>query len=742
MATPFTLSLSPNYKPCYAAHREWGLGAFGNGESWPRCFGNNLASSSDIYRLGIIPTFVLTAPTVSVGTSSAGTYGICIVYRTTYFSDGLSGDDIQGNRSNIVDITLGAGDGVLLTKVVTTDTKVTLIDIYAAQKIGAIYGAFYRVVKGAANSAGTVDFNIIMANGTPTSTTTTSGTAQADAFILSTDNDFPTAQPIMLEINGRLLTGGGIVKRVTATFTNASSTVTTVETVYDGIEFWNIKRDSDTTGGFNGRGSYLCRYATANSVTLVNPDGTADTYDGTSGSETTNIWTEPNRKFSKLLNPHSFPIENINNDYPSAMLAAGKVPNTNRVLIMGSNWVIAEDYDRLPLDEGLNFVSTEYGCGSHFSIVAAHGRLYWLDFCKGKREIVMSDGSNVVPISTQKIKSILNRITLDSNSEAWRLQFIHGAYYRNEDTIRWGIYLDSNTVANFILELDLNSGDLRIDPEFYPLRYLDVFTYGNIRGRVYIGQFGYTGGIARLGLDNIDNRYYDWVASGTMSGSLSTASNTLTVMTIASGTLDTAGDKLQGIQVLIWRENTDGTEATLIVNPTFYQCRISTNDATTFTVNYVETMDVVGMVSVVDTQLPSIPSGSGWRFAIGVIQGIAGPKWFTSGDSRTEMTFRELSVNHGKQNVSASSSPIRFQGFENFDNVPRDAQYLDAIVEAEQVADTTLCGSSRALPKTNPAPVLGFSLIDNNVNTLTYALNIETITLSVNDASIEDNIVK
>jgi hypothetical protein len=409
---------------------------------------------------------------------------------------------------------------------------------------------------------------------------------------------------------------------------------------------------------------------------------------------------------------------------------------------MGANWVIAEDYDRFPLDDGLNFVSTEFGCGSHFSIVPAHGRLYWLDFSKGKREIVMSDGSTVMPISTQKIKSVLNRVTLDTNSECWRISFIHGAYYRNEDTIRWAIYLDGNTVPNYILELDLNSGDLRSDPEYYPLRYLDVFTYGQIRGRVYIGQFGYSGGIARLGLDNVDNRYYDWVASGDMQGDLDAAGQTTTVLTASGAAFDTAGDGLKGIQVLVWQESTDGTEATLIKNPTFYECRISDNTATTFTVNYVETMDLVGNVSLVDTALPAAPSGLGWKFAIGVIQGIIGPKWFTSGDARTPLTFRELAVNHGKQNVAADSNPIMFFGLEEFDPVPSDVQFLDATPQGEQVADPTLSGSTRALPQTNVCTVLGFILVDNNVNTDTFAMNVETITIDLNDQSIADNVIR
>lgn len=652
----------------------------------------------------------------------------------------MSGDNIQSNRSNITDVTLAANQSAVLTKVTTTDTKVDNIDIYAAQKIDGIYGAFYRIVLGCANSAGAVTFNIIMANGFPTCTTTSGGTAQSDSFILATDNDFPTAQSFLLEINGRLLSAGGIVKRVTGSFVNGSSTVTTTETIYDGIEFWNIKRDSDSSGGINNRGTYLCRYATANTVTLVNPDGTADTYDGTTGDENCNIWTEPNRKVSKLLNPHSFPEENINNDYPSAVTAVGKVPNTNRILIMGSNWVIAEDYDRFPLQDGLNFVSTEYGCGSHFSIVAAHGRLYWLDLSKGKREICMSDGSTVSPISTQKIKSILNRITLDTNAEAWRLLFIHGAYYRNEDTIRWGFYLDGNTVANFELELDLNSGELRMDPQFYPLRGLDYFTYGNIRGGVYIGQFGWSGGIARLGLDNIDGQYYDWVASGTLSGSLAIAGQTNTVFTINSGTLATAGDGLKGIQALVWKESTDGTQNTLIKNPTFYHCRISDNDATTFTINYVEVMDVVGNVSLVDIALPETPSGLGWQFAIGVIQGIAGPKWMTSADSKTAMTLREFSMNHGKQDLN--TYPVRFLGFEEFDVIPNDAQYMNPLVEGEQSSDYSLSGSSHVTPKLNPCVVLGFSVIDNNVNTLDYALDIETITLDVNDVSDQDSTIR
>lgn len=720
-----------------AQHRAWGCSVVGNGESWPRVVGPQALSSSDIYRLGIIPTYALTAPTTTAsGTSTAGTYGIVLVYRSTLFSDGLTTDNIQGNGSNVVDVTLTSTDAAVLTKVVTTDTKVDKLDIYAAQKIGGIYGAYYRVVKDCANSAGTVTFNIQMSAtlGLPVGTATSSGTIDNTGLILATDNDYPNAQPIILEVAGRMVSFGGIIKRVTATFTNGSSTVTTSETIYDGIEFWYFKRDTDTTGGLDSRGTYLARYATATTLTLVNVDGTADTYDGTTGSGLASIWQQPNRSYSKLLNPHAHPEENITNDYPSAGLAAGKVPNTNRVLLFGANWTIAEDYDRLPLDQGLNYISTEYGCSSHFSIIGAHGRLYWLDFGKGKREILMSDGTAVTPISTQKIKSILDRLTFDSNGDVWRVESLAGIFNPRQDTLRWGLYLDGNTSANYVLELDLSTGDLRADPQFYGLRYQDVFTYGMIRGRNYIGQYGWTGGIARIGLDDLPERYRDWVSTGTLSGSLATAGQTTTVLTIASGTLDTASDGLKGIQALVWQESTAGTANTLIANRTYYHCRISANTATTFTVNYVETMSVDGTVSVVGTALPNAPSGLGWNFAIGVIQGILGPKFFTSEDTKTRFTVREIAVTHQGHAMNPQNRPVTCLSFENFDSTPRDAQYFEATAEGQQISDTAKVSSSFARPKTNPVTVAGFAIHDNLVNTDTVSLNIETITIDWNTA--------
>ena len=740
MPTSFSLSgLSGNYKSMLAKHRAWACGVLTNGESWPRVIGANAASASDIYRLGLIPAFSLTAPTTAAGSSTAGTYGIVIVYRSILFQDALLSDDIQSNRSNIVDVTVTGAEAAVLTRVVSSDTKTTYIDIYAAQKIGAIYGTFYRVVKDAANSAGTVTFSIVMANGTTTGVSVTNGTADTAALVLATDNDFPQTQPIAIEVNGRLLLAGGIVKRVTATFTNGSPTVTVAgttgaETFYDGIEFWNIKRDSDTTGGITTRGTYLCRYTSATSVTLVDATGTAVNYSGTTGSGLTNVWTEPNRKASKVLNPHAFPAENINNDYPSAVLAGGKVPNTNRVLLMGKDWVIAEDWAPVPAD-GLNYISTEYGCSSPFTVVAAHGRLYWLDFGKGKRDICVSDGSTVQPISTKKIKTILDQITLDSNSEPWRIGFIHGAYYKNEDTIRWAIYTNNNSVANTVIELDLNMGDAR-NPQFYVHRYLDVFTYGEIRGRVFIGQYGYTGGIARIGIDNVAQRYRDWVPSGTLSGSLDSTGQTASVFTVTGAAFQTSGDGLKGIQVVLWQE-TSGSD--LVNDRTYYHCRISANTATTFTVNYTETVDAVGTVSAVGVNLPSAPSGAGWKYAIGCIQGIIGPKWFTAKDTQTPITFRELSVTHKAQNVTSSSSPVIVHGHENFDNQPVDVQFLEPAQQGQQVETTTNSTHSFAFPKTNPSEVLGFTIVDNNCTTDTTALDIETITIDYSELKEQDD---
>lgn len=742
VASSFSISYSPNYKPTFASQRQWGIGILSNGESWPRIIPGNITSASDFYRLGIIPTFALTAPTTgSGGSSTAGTYGIALVYRSSLFNNQLTNENIQSNRSNIVDVTLAASEQATLTKVTTTDTKIDKLDIYAAQKIGSIYGTFYRVVKDGANSAGTIVFSVVMANGTTTGAGVTGGTLDASALVLADNNDFPAAQPILLEINGRLLMAGGIPKRVTATFVNGSSTITTSETVYDGIEFWNFKRDSDTSGGINGRGTYLVRYATANTVTLVNVDGTADTYDGTSGTETSVIWTEPNRKFSLPLNPHAFPSDNINNDYPSAILAAGKVPNTNRVLLMGKDWVVAEDYDRLPLASGLNYISTEYGCSSQFSIVAAHGRLYWLDFGKGKREIIVSDGSSCQPISTKKIKTILKQITLDTNSDAFRAGFIAGCYYPNEDTIRWGLYLNNSTVANYVLELDLNSGDTRLDAQFYAHRYLDVFTYGLIRGNVFVGQYGWTSGIANIGIDNIPNRFLDWVPSGTLSGDLDDTGQATTILTVTGATFQTAGNGLKGMQVMIWQENTDGTDDTLVVNPVYYNCRISDNTASTLTINYVEVCDATGAVTSIDVALPEVPSGDGWKFACGIIQGIIGPKWFSASDAKSPITFRELAITH-KAYATETDSRLKVHGHESFDNQPRDVQYAIGVTQGEQVADSTLFAHSAATPKTNPAVVLGFSIVDNNVSTDTFSLDIETITIDDSEQIEQDDQVK
>lgn len=740
MPVSFDTNFSPNFKATGAGHRMWQVFCIANGDSWPRIVPNTITDASSFYRLGIIPAFTLTAPTTtSTGTSTAGTYGVCLVYRSSLFFDGLTAEDIQSNRSNIVDVTLGSSDAAVLTKITTTDGKVNNLDVYAAQKIGSTYGTFYRVVKDGANTAGTITFNIQMSNGQTVGAGVTGGTADNTGLVLATDNDFPQAQPILLEVNGRLVALGGLNKRLTCTFVNGSSTITTSETIYDGIEFWNFQRDGDTTGGINGRGTYLVRYATANTLTIVNIDGTTGSYSGASGSDLSTCWTEPNRKYSKALNPHAFPADNINNDYYSAILAAGKMPNTNRVLIMGKDWVVAEDYDRLPIQSGLNYISTEYGCSSHFSIVAAHGRLYWLDFGKGKREIIVSDGSTCQPISTKKIKTVLESLTLDTNGDPWRVGFIHGAYFQREDTIRWGIYLNNNSLANYVLELDLTSGDLKNDPIYYPHRFLDVFTYGSIRGNTFIGQYGWSGGIARIGIDNVTGRYLDWVASGTISGTLDDSGQTTTILTDTDAEFQVTGDALAGMPVVIWRE-TDAN-GDLVIDPTYYQCRISDNSETTLTINYVETCNAIGQVQSVDVTLPETPDGEGWQYMVGGIQGIIGPKWFTSSDAKTDITFRELAISHEGYDTQTATK-LKVHGHENFDNQPRDAQYAEAVQEGQQVADTNLNGHSRAIPKTNPCPILGFTVVDNNVSFDPTSLSIELFVVDTNEQIDQDDAAK
>lgn len=705
------------------------------GEWWPRFVPSNVQTSSDVYLLGIRPTVVLTAPSTAVsGTSTAGTYGIAIVYRSAKFQDGLTLDDIQSNRSNIVIQTVTAADALVLTKVTTADTKVTLIDIYAAQQISTgIYGTFYRVVKNAVNSAGTITFNVQFGSGGYLiGAGVANGTLDDTGEVLATDNDYPFTKRFFLEVEGRLISVGGIVYRVTATFTNASPTVTITggDTVNDGVYNWFIRRDSDTSGGTDGRGTYLCNATnftgTSTAVNLIDVTGVAANYTGTTGSETCSIWTEPNRSYSSLLNPHKWPSDNTSDDYPTALLACAKVPNTSRVLLYGANFTIAEDYDKLPLTGGLNYLSTEWGCSSHFSIVAADGRLYWLDLGKGKRQILMTDGTTVTAVSTQKIKSILDRVTLDSNGEVWRIDFIAGDYYQSDQTIRWSFYLDNSTVANFILELDLVTGDIRGDPTFYSHRYLDIFTMGKIRGRNLVGQFGWNGGIARIGRDNVPSRYRDWIDDTQLSGSLATSGHTTTTVTIASGTLYTTDIGLKGCQVMLWQESDANG---LVANPVYYHCRCSANDATTISINYVETVNAVGEVTAVGSALPSAPTGTYWKYAIGVIQAMIGPKWFSAQEGRKPITFNEIAVKLQGQPAASSLSPVKSLALNNFDKVPVSAFYLEPDGEGNLASATTKFSGTYDQPKSPPSTVQGFALHDNNVNTNTTALNIEEIVI-------------
>jgi hypothetical protein len=312
---------------------------------------------------------------------------------------------------------------------------------------------------------------------------------------------------------------------------------------------------------------------------------------------------------------------------------------------------------------------------------------------------------------------------------------IHGTYFKDEEVIRWGLYVDDNTVANYVLELDLITGDVRDDPQYYPHRYLDVFTYGNVRGRNYVGQFGWTGGKARLGLDNVPNRFSDWVSTfeASASGTLAIAGQTATVLTISAGAITTVPSGLVGMQVMIWRETDAGNDR--IANRTYYHCRISDNTSTTFTINYVESMNCVGIVTSVASALPAVPSGAGWQYRIGVIQSVVGPKWFPGKNPETRGTFRDITILHKAKSLSASTEPVVALGFENFDGQPREAQLLEMSQEGEQVSDATKTAASFNFPKTNPVAIHGFALHENNVNpAATTGMDIEAVVLNFNEA--------
>lgn len=535
------------------------------------------------------------APTVAP-TGTAGT-GANLFYRYVYvnhkFIDPRSQEDdgyIRSNASPVLTIASATTSATLITPTLSTDPQVTHIWLYVASTVD---GTFFRLDTGyeVANS------------GTPTWTGVT--TVPTAGFQLETDNFVPDTCRCGEESNGFYCYGGFIPITASGSILIGGSTITvTTGTMFDGVAALFLQFSGDTTGGPNNDGIFIANYVSSTSVTLVNADGTADTYDGPSNKTAApfRIWRDPSViQISKNGNPDAIPGI-IDADYlVQGQGAVQGMSKTATGFVMrfhynngGKKSVELADFSqnvpprRMPTTSPYCMANPKAWC-------ASGGRLFYFDANvgfvedKGINHIPFSQGSIPQLVqSLNKTSTAISEMIFDDQRNIILMAVAPSGYTKNYYLIVYNIITNTWNLW-FMLPDVLSMG-----------RFADPTT-----GEVTIKMGSATGSITvwpSVGFNE---------AVGTsIAGVVSTVDDG-THLQVAGTPFPTSGDKLIDRWVMVWDDTAN--------IPVYQFARISNNTSSRLTLD-----TFIGPNST--TSWSPIPQ-VGWAFWCGPIQSILGPSW-------------------------------------------------------------------------------------------------------------------
>jgi hypothetical protein len=435
---------------------------------------------------------------------------------------------------------------------------------------------------------------------------------------------------------GRNFIGGNfpIGQGRTCTATNGSSSVTVgSEIFFDGILGWTIKFTDDTSGGFDGRGSYFANFVSSTEIQLIDANGDATNYEGSTGSDKEFSLFLPGNvlRWCKDGEPESYPTSNTYT-FEGNVTGLAQLPNlpilmvctdTPKIFIFDLTLLGTVDFKTKK-----RLISTEYSATSHYSLVGVgRGRLRGIDATR--KCIFESDGVSVEDITKFSVPKIFDY--LDDNEtkiENWHcaydpVQYLFGAFvsFRNSHrTIDFCIGQNTKTGGWFFnYEKDLLCTGEYIDPDT-GVRMVLGGTEGLTSAGISIGG-------AVWGRIWAPGTYDEWVPANTLrSGTITSATSTSITVDNSSDDLYNTGGGLSGRWVLVCDENGESSQLAYIAS------------------NTADTITIDSVINSVDPFNFSPTPSSGWKFYVGLIEARWGPKRFEFDDPDLSKNVDEVRV--------------------------------------------------------------------------------------------------
>lgn len=587
MATSFVTGLSDDVKTFIEGTRRENRYAFVNSRNRNKKVIRSGASVTT-QNLGIDAPTV--APTATAGTGGNLYYRYVYVSKT--FKDPLALEDDNYIRSNASPVLTKASVSTPATNIMgtaSTDTQVTHLWLYVSDSAS---GPFYRLPSSYE----------VTNTGTPTWATGVTS-VPTTGYLLEIDNYPIETCRMAAECNSFYLFGGFVPMTNTGTVTIGASTVTMGSTIYDGVIALNLQFSTDSTGGPNNDGIHIAQYASANTVTLINPDGTARNYDGPSNKTNAalRMWRSGSlAQISKQGNPDFTPalidpayfIDGPGNITGIAKPCSGYAARIHYNDSGKKSVVIADFTQGVP--PRMITAASPYSMSNPRACANSVNRIFYYDAAAGIIEDQGINHKNLTQLVIPNLMRSLNATSSDTSEmeydEYRNLLFLTCApagYTKNYYFIIYN--LTTNTFNLWFMVPDVLSMRKIYDSNEIPYIYC-----GSSNGSITIWPSS-----------NFNE------AVGTSTNGIVSALDDSTHLTVAGTPFPTTGDKLKDRWVMTWNDNDD--------IPTYQFARVSDNTDGRLTLDtFIGPNSTSGF-----SPIPAI----GDAYWMGPIQSIIGPNW-------------------------------------------------------------------------------------------------------------------
>jgi hypothetical protein len=690
MSTVFFTGLDPTVKPSIDGTRRE--------NRYPLCNSSN--RNRKVIRSGASVTtqfLGIDAPTVAP-TGTAGTGNdlfYCYVYVSKSFTDPLALEPLdpylRSNASPILTIASATTPATDIIATVSTDPQVTHLWLYVTDSSGGIFvrisddPAVYEVAN----------------TGTPTWATGVSAVPTA-GIQLVIDNSPPDTCSVVCESgNGFYCYGGFTSISNTGSIAIGGGTITFDSTIYDGVRDLFVQFTNDTTGGPTNNGVFILEYVNSTTANLVNPDGTADAYDGPSDktSATCRIWRDASQiQISKKFNP-DFTPGIVDPDFlfrgPGGVTGIAK-PTSGYALRFHFNDFGKKSVSIADFTQGIPprvfQTASPYSMSNARAYANAGARLFYYDVASG---IIEDQGMNHKPVTINVIPNLIRSLNATSFSSAEmefdeyrNLLFLTCApsgYTRNHYFIVYN--LTSNTWNLWFMLPDVLSMRKIYDSNGIPSIYC-----GSSQGSITVWP----------------SAGFNEAVGSSINGVVASIDDS-THLTVSGNPFPTSGDKLKDRWVMTWNDADD--------IPTYQFARVSDNTSSRLTCDLF-----IGPNS--STGFSPIPQ-IGDAFWMGPIQAILGPNWDFNSVPDEDGQVMDIGIATSGMQANQVSKISLYRNLEATPSVGTTfAHNLYASGEVDTDHQSFKSGVARSIEATG---ITGWQLTDNNESALSLKTLVKRI---------------